>query len=212
MTPQMKKYKEQLEKQLPIVCSDAIGAYIDTNMFIYPDAFPKLRSDTHIFLYSYYAIRNRAILAVKKLIEPSGKSKVNLDSIVKIITKPDCLYLPEKEKEYLTQWFNRVQTCESAMRLKKFRDAISHNLPDGDKAMIIYNDLMHTMTDVLELLARLHYDVFNDDKMSIARHDAKNIALVLEKDYWEAINYIARKAPKRNAELSRLNQLLHGKI
>jgi hypothetical protein len=202
------EYKQELEKQLPIVCSQAVGAYLDSCMFMYPDAVPHLRSDTHIFLYSYYAIRNRSILSAKKLIEPSGKSKVNLDSIVKIATKPDCKIWSEKSKQGLIDCFNNVQKSEHAMRLKKFRDAIAHNMPDGDKAMIIYNDLKYTISDVIDILERLYFDIFG--KMPYFFQEIPYIAGNLSKDYWEAIDKIAKATPSRKDELVRLGQLLQG--
>jgi len=206
MTTIQQKYRQQLEKQLPIVCSQAVGAYLDSCMFMYPDAVEHLRSNTHLFLYSYYAIRNRAILSAKKLIEPSGKTKINLDSIVKIITKPDCDILQEKQKQDLIGWFNDVQKSEHGMRLKNFRDAIAHNVPDGDKAMIIYNDLKFTVSDAMDILERLYIDVFG--RMPRFFDEIPYIAGPLSKDYWEAIDKAAKKAPVRGKELTRLNQLL----
>lgn len=210
MTPQMQEYKKQLEKQLPIVCGHAVSAYLDTHMLLHPEVYKHLKSDTHIFWYSFYAIRNRTILSVKKLIEPSGKNKINLDSIVKIITKPDCKYLPDKEKGYLTQWFDRVQKSESAIRLKKFRDAISHNLPDGDNVMIVYNDVIHAIEDILELLERLYWDVLG--KTPYFFEETKHIAKVLSTDYWEFVGNAAKKSPTRKYELARLNRLLQGQF
>ncbi|MCL2749062.1 MAG: hypothetical protein FWE50_03230 [Alphaproteobacteria bacterium] len=200
------QYRQQLEKQLPIVCSQAIGAYLDSCMFMYPDAVPKLQSNTHLFLYSYYAIRNRAILSAKKLIEPAGKSKVNLDSIVKIITKPDCDILQAKQKQDLTDWFNNIQKSEHGVRLKNFRDAIAHNMPDGDKAMIIYNDLKYTVSDAMDILERLYIDVFG--KMPHFFDEIGYISKILVKDYWETVDKAAKKAPVRTKELARLSQLL----
>lgn len=208
----MNSYKEKLEKQLPIVCGNALGAYLDTNIFMFPAAFKTFRADTHLFAYSYYAIRNRTILAVKKLIEPSGKNKVNVDSIIKIITAPDCPYLSPQDKEGLAHDFKELQQSESALRLKKFRDVIAHDLPDSDNVMIIYNDLMNTVEDVLYILSFVYMAVFKENKMEAACDEMKEIARFLADDYWRAIGLISRQMPKRASKVARLNKLLRGQF
>lgn len=210
MTSQMEQYKKQLEKQLPIVCGNAIRAYFDTYIFMYPAAYREVYSNTHLFHYSLFAIRDRTILSVKKLIEPAGKNKVNLESIVKIVTKPDCDYLNEAEKSDALQWLQAIQKSESAMRLKKFRDVIAHDFQDGGNAMIIYNDLMNPMRDVLNLLANIHEKVFNNDKMGESYAELKELALMFARDYWTGIAKGAKSIPKRQKELNTLNKVLQG--
>lgn len=208
----MQNYKELLEKQLPIVCGNALGAYLDTNIFMFPDAFRTFRTDTHLFAYSYYAIRDKTILAVKKLIEPSGKSKVNVDSIIKIISAPDCPYLSQQDKEDIAHDFNELQQSESALRLKKFRDVIAHDLPDSNDVMILYKDLMNTVEEILNILCFVYVAVFKENKMDAACAEMKEIARFLADDYWRAIGLISQQMPKRASKVARLNKLLHGQF
>lgn len=65
------KYSKQLKEHITIVYSNAVNALIDTYIFMYQAVYKLSHTDTHLFRYSYYAVRQRAVISVRKPIEPS---------------------------------------------------------------------------------------------------------------------------------------------
>lgn len=75
------KYSKQLKEHITIVYSNAVNALIDTYIFMCPAVYKFSHTDTHLFRYSYYAARQRAVISVRKPIEPShfdNKATCNL--------------------------------------------------------------------------------------------------------------------------------------
>ena len=199
-----------LEKLLTKVCSDTISAYIDANMFMFPAGYKLDNQNTRMYLYTWYAIRQRAILSIKKLIELSGKDKITVHSIVKLTTKPDFHLITEEEKKALSADFETLFTSEYAKRVKEFRDAFCHNIPDRDEAMCYYKDFMYIIDDVIYILSSLYRIIF--DKEPTFFIEARDIALTLAPEYWEALSKAAGTANNNQTINIRLDQLLSGKF
>ena len=201
------QYRNQFEKQLTIVCCDAEGALIDTYMFMYPAANRQLYSSTHLYIYSLCTIRQRAILSVKKLIEPSGKDRINVHSIVEMILKPDFDLMSKIDKQTLSNLFFELFNSDAALRVKNFRDAFCHNIPNNDEAFVFCKDVMHIMNGVLFILSTLYREVLKKDVDIFV--ESKEIATVLSQDYWNGINSAAKTVDSRVAMRKRLDQLLN---
>lgn len=206
------KYYQQLERQLKIVCSATIQAYIDTNMFMFPAAFKHQNQNTQVYLYTFYAIRQRAVLSVRRLIEPSGKGndRITIQSIVKLATKPDFLFLSEKEKGALTLDFDTLFNSEHTKRIKNFRDSLCHNMPDKEDIMCYYKDFMYIIESAIYILKQLYSKAFGYTPTFFI--EARDIALFLAKEYWQSISKAAGMAENRNDINARLDQLLNGKF
>lgn len=131
---------KQFERQLKTLCSATLQALIDSYMFMFPAAYRYDNTNTHLFRYTFYAIRQRTVLSVRKLIEPSrkGKDKITIQSIVELAIKPDFLLLSEKEKIALSVDFYNLFSSEHTKRVRDFRNAFCHNTPDSDEVSIFY--------------------------------------------------------------------------
>lgn len=72
---------QEYKKNLDVLSSAVLRAYLDSVMFviIVPIANDKRKTSNFLFDYSYYSIRERAIIAAKSLIEPQGKNKLTID-------------------------------------------------------------------------------------------------------------------------------------
>ena len=72
---------QEYRKNLDALSSAVLRAYLDSVMFliIVPIANDKRKTSNFLFDYSYYSIRERAIIAAKSLIEPQGKNKLTLE-------------------------------------------------------------------------------------------------------------------------------------
>lgn len=206
------KYHEELKRQLKIVCSSAICALIDTHIFMFPAAYQHKNQNTQVYLYTYYAIRQRAILSVRKLIEPSSKNndKITLQSIVKLATKSDFLLLTEKEKIVTSEYFEKLFNSEHTKRVKAFRDSFCHNMPDKDEVKCYYKDFMHIVNEAIYILENLYIKEFSI--FPIFFIEARDIAIFLSKEYWQSVSKAAETANNRNDINSRLAQLLNGKF
>ena len=81
----MQEYKKKLDTFSGLV----IKSYLDSAVFmtIVKLANDKQRTSVFVFDYSYYAIRSRAIISAKSLIEPSKKDKLTLDTVIKELQK-----------------------------------------------------------------------------------------------------------------------------
>ncbi|MDR2902873.1 MAG: hypothetical protein LBU87_07225 [Lactobacillales bacterium] len=205
------KYYKQLERELKIVCSATIQAYIDTNMFMFPAAFKHENQNTQVYLYTFYAIRQRAVLSVRRLIEPAKKNdKVSLESVVKLATKSDFHILSEEEKAILSKEFNALFNSEHTKRIKDFRDSLCHNMPDKEDIMCYYKDFMHITNEAMYILESLYIKAFKTTPTFFL--EARDIALFLSKEYWQSISRAAGTADNKNGINARLDQLLNGKF
>lgn len=112
MSEIQKQYYQQLQNQLKIMCSATIHALIDTYMLMFPEAYKQENKNTFMFRYTFYAFQQRAMISVRKLIEPSSKNKITIESIVKLATKPDFSLLSEKEKAALKADYDELFNSE----------------------------------------------------------------------------------------------------
>lgn len=206
------KYHEQLKHQLKIVCSSAICALIDTHMFMLPETYQQKNKNTHVYLYTFYAIRQRAILSVRKLIEPSGKNndKITLQSIVKLATKSDFLLLTEKEKTGLAADFDILFNSEYTKRVKAFRDSFCHNMPDNYEIKCYYKDFMYIVEGAIYILKQLYLIEFAIIPNFFI--EARNMAIFLSNEYWQSISKATETATNIKDINTRLDQLLNGKF
>ncbi|MGB2579563.1 hypothetical protein AAIR98_001482 [Elusimicrobium simillimum] len=212
MNTLQEKYHKELERQLKILCSATVQAFIDTHMFMFPVAYKHKNQHTQVYLYTFYAIRQRATLSVRKLIEPAGKGndKITIQSIVKLVTKPDFLLLSEKEKAYVSGDFDKLFNSEHTKRMKAFRDSYCHNINYEDEVMCYYKDFMHIVSTSMNILEQLYMITFRTIPTFFT--EARDIAIFLSQEYWKAINNAARSANKNNEVNARLEQMLRGEF
>ena len=202
MSEIQQEYYKQLQKQLKIMCSATIHALIDTYMLMFPEAYKHENKNTFMFRYTFYAFQQRAMLSVRKLIEPSGKNKTTIDSIVKLATKPDFSFLSEQEKTALKADYDVLFNSEETKRIKEFRDALCHNLLDGDKAMYYYNDFMFIVSGSIHILEQLYLIVMSSLPTFFA--DARN--------YWKALDTAAKNSNNNHDINAKLQKLLDGEF
>lgn len=206
------EYNKQFEKQLKALCNTTIQALIDTYMFMFPAAYKYEDTNTYLFRYTFYAIRQRTVLSVRKLIEPSGKGKdkITIQSIVELATKQDFLFLSEKEKTALSADFDNLFNSEHTKRVKDFRNAFCHNIPDNDEVMCYYKDFMYIVNEAIHILGQLYTKVFNTIPTFFA--ETRNIAEFIAADYWESISKASGLSNNREDINARLDQLLNRKF
>ena len=210
MSEIQQEYYKQLQKQLKIMCSATIHALIDTYMLMFPEAYKHENKNTFMFRYTFYAFQQRAMLSVRKLIEPSGKNKTTIDSIVKLATKLDFSFLSEQEKTALKADCDVLFNSEETKRIKEFRDALCHNLLDGDKAMYYYNDFMFIVSGSIHILEQLYLIVMSSLPTFFA--DARNIAEYLAANYWKALDTAAKNSNNNHDINAKLQKLLDGEF
>lgn len=179
--------KAKLEHIVSELSKQAILAYVDC--FIYLESHLR-KNNTFIFKYSAYAIQERLIIAVKKLIEPAKSDKITMFSIGKIIEQPDfCTDLLDKKgiKYIYTDRLNEVFKSDHATRLKKKRDSICHNFCDNDKEIELYcKDFMNVLTECMNVLSDVREQILNQPDVNYQL--VKDLASKLSKDYWNCIN------------------------
>lgn len=199
----LEKYKEKIDAFSGIV----LKAYLDSAIFM---TILELANDEHrinnfLFDYSYYTIRGRAIISAKSLIEPSGKDKLTLDTIIKklVQNKKHKEFADELHKEY-----KELLDSEGAKRVKDFRDSLCHNIEDDSERMLYCNDIKAIINTTMNILQDIYQEVFytaNEDFFKI-----EYLALTLADDYWHGICEQADKAPSRQKELIELQRMLSG--
>ena len=170
------------------MCSATIHALIDTYMLMFPEAYKQENKNTFMFRYTFYAFQQRAMISVRKLIEPSSKNKIT----IKLATKPDFSLLSEKEKTALKADYDELFNSEETKRIKEFRDALCHNLLDGDKAMYYYNDFMFIVSGSIHILEQLYLIVLSSLPTFFV--EARNIAEYLAANYWQAFDKAAKNS------------------
>ena len=210
MTSTQIKYMEQLRRQLTLVCSDTMGALVDSHMFMFPAAIEHNNYKTHIFLYSFYAIRQHTVLSTRKLVELSGKDKINVHSIVMLVTKPEFPWLSDNEKKALIVDWDNLFHSEHNQRIKDFRNALCHNIPDRNEVKCYFEDFMYIIEGAIYILSQLYQIAF--DKIPAFFKEARDIAMTLSKEYWKAVDKATDTSNNHHEINIRLDQLLNGKF
>ena len=200
----IQKYREKLDTFSGIV----LKAYLDSAVFmsIVELANDKRRTSIFIFDYSYYCTRNRAIISAKSLIEPTGKDKLTLDSMLKELQKN------EKYKEFSSELYKEYKellNSEGAKRVKDFRDSLCHNIENDSEKMLYCKDIMLIINVCMNILQDIYQELFNTKNEDF--YKIQHISAILADDYWAAICEQADKTPKRNQELTELQRIFSSK-
>ena len=71
---------KEYRKTLDALSSAVLKAYLDSAMFmiVVPIANDKRKTSNFLFDYSYYSIRERAIIATKSIVEPQRSNKLTI--------------------------------------------------------------------------------------------------------------------------------------
>ena len=175
---------QEYRKNLDALSSAVLRAYLDSVMFliIVPIANDKRKTSNFLFDYSYYSIRERAIIAAKSLIEPQGKNKLTLERVIKNLQQND------KYKQYADAMYSRYKKLfdsEEAKRGNRFRDSLCHNIKDDDNIKIYWDDILMLIDDVMKILADIYQHIFNIKNENF--YKIQNISKILADDYWGAI-------------------------
>lgn len=197
---------QEFRKKLDTLSSRVLRAYFDSTMFLYIVRFEgdKHRSSNFLFDYSYYSIRERAIISTKSIIEPSGRDKLTVE---KVITE---LQQNEKYKEFSNELYKEYKelfNSEGAKRVKNFRDSLCHNIENDSEKMLYCKDIMLIINVCMNILQDIYQEVFhtrNEDFYKI-----QCISETLADDCWAAIREQADKAPNRHKELVELQRILN---
>lgn len=199
---------QEYRKNMDALSSAVLRAYLDSVMFliIVPIANDKRKTSNFLFDYSYYSIRERAIIAAKSLIEPQGKNKLTLEKVIKDLQQNN------KYKQYADAMYSRYKELfdsDAAKRVKKFRDSLCHNIKENDDIKIYCDDILILMLidDVMKILADIYQHVFNIKNENF--YKIQNISKTLADDYWGAICEQADKIPNRHKELTELQKILN---
>ncbi len=197
---------QEYRKNLDALSSAVLRAYLDSVMFliIVPIANDKRKTSNFLFDYSYYSIRERAIIAAKSLIEPQGKNKLTLERVIKDLQQND------KYKQYADAMYSRYKKLfdsEEAKRVKRFRDSLCHNIKEDDNINIYCDDILMLIDDVMKILADIYQRIFNIKNENF--YKIQNISKILADDYWGAICEQADRMPNRHKELTELQKLLN---
>lgn len=197
---------QEYRKNLDALSSAVLRAYLDSVMFliIVPIANDKRKTSNFLFDYSYYSIRERAIIAAKSLIEPQGKNKLTLERVIKDLQQND------KYKQYADAMYSRYKKLfdsEEAKRVKRFRDSLCHNIKEDDNIKIYCDDILMLIDDVMKILADIYQHIFNIKNENF--YKIQNISKILADDYWGAICEQADRMPNRHKELTELQKLLN---
>ena len=210
MSEIQREYYKELKKQLKIMCGATIHALIDTYMLMFPAAYKYENKNTFMFRYTFYAFQQRAMTSVRKLIEPSSKNKITIESIIKLATKPDFSLLSEKEKAALKADYDVLFNSEETKRIKEFRNALCHNLLDGDKARCYYNDFMFIVSGLHHILEQLY--LITALTVPTCFKEARNIAEYLAANYWKALDMAAKNSNNNHDINTKLQKLLDGEF
>jgi len=196
---------QDYKKKLDAVSSSIFKAYFNSVMFltIVKLANDKRKTSNFLFDYSYYSIRERAIISAKSIIEPESKDKLTVVKIIKNLLQND-EYKQIADKIY--KEYQELFKSEEAKRLKNFRDSLCHNIENCQEIMIYCDDLMTVVDGVMKIINKIYLQVFN-----VANQDfykIQDISKVLADDYWGAICEQADRMPKRINELTELQRII----
>ena len=197
---------QEYKKNLDALSSAVLRVYLDSVMFviIVPIANDKRKTSNFLFDYSYYSIRERAIIAAKSLIEPQGKNKLTLEKVIKDLQQNS------KYKQYADAMYSQYKELfdsDAAKRIKKFRDFLCHNIKENDDIKIYCDDILMLIDDVMKILADIYQHIFNIKNENF--YKIQNISKALADDYWGAICEQADKIHNRNKELTELQKILN---
>lgn len=202
MSKEIKDYKEKLDALSSVV----LKAYFSSVMFltIVRLANDKRKTSNFLFDYSYYSIRERAIIATKSLIEPKGKNKLTIEKVIKDLQNY------EEHKQFAEEMYAKYKELfdsEGTKRVKAFRDSLCHSLENDSEIMFYCDDLMTIIDDVMKILNKIYQRVFNTTNEDF--YKIQHISMTLADDYWGAICEQADKQPNRYKELTELQRMLN---
>lgn len=200
----MSKNMQEYKKMLDALSATVLRAYLDSVMFVYIIEFAndKRRPNNFLFDYSYYSIREKAIIAAKNLIEPQGNNRLTIEKVIKYLQHN------EQHKQYGDEIYLRYRELfdsEGAKRVKFFRDSLCHNIENEPKIMIYGKDILIIINDVMKILNDIYLYVFKTKNENFCK--IQNISMLLADDYWGAICNQADKMPNRSNELMELQKL-----
>ncbi len=205
-----RKDNKEISKYLKIICGKTMQALLDSYMFMFPAAYKYDNKDTFMFRYSYYAFRQKAILSVKKLIEPAKTDKITLQYLVQLLTQSDISILSEQGKVALKADYDTLFSSEHALRIKKFRDAFCHNLSNSNEAMCYHKDIMYVINGSLHILEQLY--TITELSLPTFFTEARNIAEYLASNYWKALDIAAKNSNNNHDINAKLQKLLDGEF
>ena len=196
---------EEYKKELDALSSAVLKAYFDSTMFIIivPIVNDKRKISNFLFDYSYYSIRERAIIATKSIIEPKGKNRLTLEKVIKELQQSDD-YNKFANEMYLK--YQELFDSAEAKRVKEFRDSLCHNITEDSQRMIYCKDIMIIIDDVMKILNNIYQKVFNTRNEDF--YKIQQISMTLADDYWSAICEQADKMPDHNKELLELQRII----
>ena len=197
---------QDYRKRLDALSSVVLKAYLDAAMFviIVPIANDKRKTSNFLFDYSYYTIRERAIIAAKSIIEPKGTNKLTIEKVIKELQQMD------KYKQFADEMYAKYKelfSLEGTKRVKEFRDSLCHNLENGSERMIYCHDILVIIDNVMRILNNIYQYVFNTTNEDF--YKIQHISMTLADDYWTAICEQADKQPNRHQELTELQRILN---
>ena len=209
----MESANKSLEDIFKTVCPYVISAYIDTVIFLKGVDSKFFDDGCHLYRYSFYAVRQRTIIAVKKLIEPSTKDKISIHSIIKFIQQDKEAIksrFPHLEEniDLISKTYEELKSSEGANRLKDCRDAICHNLKESNLSYVKCGDLMQIMSFSLSLVDYIYQKMYAKDAVFLT--EIRNIAQILAHDYWAGLEKAARQTDSRHGIVNRLDSILKG--
>lgn len=192
------------KKELDALSSLVLRAYLDSTMFIIiiPIANDKRKTSNFLFDYSYYSIRERAIISTKSIIEPTGKNKLTIDKVIKELQQCD------EYKQFANELhikYKELFNSEAAKRVKDFRDSLCHNTKDDAVIMVYCKDIMIIISEVMKILNDIYYYVFNTRNEDF--YKIQYLSKTLADNYWAAICDQADKMPKLDDELRELQRI-----
>lgn len=198
----MKEYRNKLDA----LSSAVLKTYLDSAMFviIVPIANDKRKTSNFLFDYSYYTIRERAIIAAKSIVEPQGKNKLTIEKVIKELQQK------EKYKQFADEMYAKYKelfNSDGTKRVKEFRDSLCHNLENDSEKMIYCHDILVIIDDVMKILNNIYRHVFNTTNEDF--YKIQHISMTLADDYWGAICEQADKQPNRYKELTELQRILN---
>lgn len=198
----MQKYR----KKLDALSSTVLKAYLDSVMFmiVVPIANDKRKTSNFLFDYSYYSIRERAIIAAKSIVEPKGTNKLTIEKVIKELQQID-EYKQFADEMYVK--YEELFNSDGTKRVKEFRDSLCHNLENSSEKMIYCRDILVIIDDVMKILNNIYQHIFNTTNEDF--HKIHNISMILADDYWAAICKQADKQPNRYKELTELQRILN---
>lgn len=199
---------QDFRRKLDALSSLVLKAYLNSVVFIYIVQFANDKHRPNIFLfdYSYYTIKDRAIISTKCIIEPQKGNRITLAGVIKELQQYE-KYKKFADEMYLE--YEELFNSAGAKRVKDFRDSLCHNIENDSDRMLYCKDIMTIIDTTMHILENVYQYVFNTKNEDFSK--IQQIAMALADDYWSAICEQADKAPKRTQELTELQRMLDGK-